>query len=505
MRLSANGFENTFATARACAFIEPRPTLPSILSTKDQTNAQSIQLNGISGIQDHERGNPIGSQQDGQLTATDETNGSEHENGQVSFDLPLTGHPNIDPRFSPDDHGEADSTSTPLNTVASATENIAPGPPAETNTQPKPKPYFETFYGFLEDPMDALFVIEGCVRGELEAFRGTAREMARVDLRSGTVIVVPDDSVHIKRWRVQIENIPAATSAPTLTPPASKYAHLGVSKLTGIQPAFSQHTLKPNTQLMPNGLTKRTITLEASDGLKYRVISYYTPEDVFDMYAHITINGLNLEVEFFEWEEVFRRPKDDAVLLRLSNDGTVHYGHLLADTVGYEDPFLRAERNRLNLERNRQSRGAGNAACARELSKRHRSPSPDSIAIATTITASARPNKRTSNQQPQQQQRVSQIESLIDMALCGTASNAGTSWSLLPDYAGMQLYPSISPSLEQFPLWTDLLAPPYGARVDAPMPSYFPGYVSQVSPFNEYAMHQMPVYFSPLKEGEFMS
>ncbi|KAJ3074483.1 hypothetical protein HDU98_011166 [Podochytrium sp. JEL0797] len=258
-----------------------------------------------------------------------------------------------------------------------------------TPEQTSKKPYFETFYGFIEDPMDALHVIEGCVRGNLIAFQGTSIDMARVNPRSGTVIVVPDNSIHIKRWRDNIKWSPSraygkfilyrqiesgtgtsivSSSTTTLTKDQpSKYAAcLGGASITGLEPVFSKRTLKPNTRLVENGLTKRTITILGSDRRFYRIISYYTTEDVLEMTSR-NLAAVNADMakarhlsmlfqppqdlkKRDDWEEIFRRASWDPELSKLNREGNVHYGHLLADSIGYDDSKLRSERVKLDLE-----------------------------------------------------------------------------------------------------------------------------------------------------------
>ncbi|ORY30139.1 hypothetical protein BCR33DRAFT_570282 [Rhizoclosmatium globosum] len=61
---------------------------------------------------------------------------------------------------------------------------------------------FETYHGYIEDPMDALYVVQGTVLGKLTPFAGTAEEMAQIRIRSGTVIVMAENSPFVKRWRV---------------------------------------------------------------------------------------------------------------------------------------------------------------------------------------------------------------------------------------------------------------------------------------------------------------
>ncbi|KAJ3132165.1 hypothetical protein HK100_005597 [Physocladia obscura] len=49
-------------------------------------------------------------------------------------------------------------------------------------------------------------------------------------------------------------------------------------------PLFTAGSLKANTQLIPDGMAKRTISLTGSDGNRYRVISYFYPTDVESHY-----------------------------------------------------------------------------------------------------------------------------------------------------------------------------------------------------------------------------
>ncbi|KAI8831732.1 Gti1/Pac2 family-domain-containing protein [Chytriomyces cf. hyalinus JEL632] len=73
-----------------------------------------------------------------------------------------------------------------------------------------------SFFGFIENPMDALLVIEGCVRSNLRQFTGSAADMARIPIRSGTVIVIPENSVFVKRWRDGIHWSPSRAFGPFL-------------------------------------------------------------------------------------------------------------------------------------------------------------------------------------------------------------------------------------------------------------------------------------------------
>ncbi|KAJ3279704.1 hypothetical protein HDU79_000370, partial [Rhizoclosmatium sp. JEL0117] len=161
------------------------------------------------------------------------------------------------------------------------------------------KSLFETYHGFIDDPVDAVYVVQGTLKGVLPAFRGNSDDMASVKVRSGTVIVMPEKGLSVKRWRDgikwspsraygnfllyrQIEtkntNEPDDDDDPDPRPYSAPYG-----STTGLQPTFTSKTLKEGTRIAKNGLTKRTITVKGSDGEKHRVISYYNSRDVMAM------------------------------------------------------------------------------------------------------------------------------------------------------------------------------------------------------------------------------
>ncbi|KAJ3284409.1 hypothetical protein HDU79_008245 [Rhizoclosmatium sp. JEL0117] len=159
---------------------------------------------------------------------------------------------------------------------------------------------FETYHGFIEDPLDAVYVVQGTLEGVLPAFKGNAEEMASIKVRSGTVIVMPEKGLTVKRWRDgikwspsraygqfllyrQIElKDPGAPDEPDVTHEPAPYS-TPYGSTTGLQPTFTARTLKEGTQITENGLTKRTITVRGSDGEKHRVVSYYNSKDVMEM------------------------------------------------------------------------------------------------------------------------------------------------------------------------------------------------------------------------------
>ncbi|KAJ3228506.1 hypothetical protein HDU78_009750 [Chytriomyces hyalinus] len=212
-----------------------------------------------------------------------------------------------------------------------------------------------SFFGFIENPMDALLVIEGCVRSNLRQFTGSAADMARIPIRSGTVIVIPENSVFVKRWRDGIHWSPSRAFGPFLLyrqveltntnephPVGPKYAPKRVqSNVAALEPTFSARTLKPNTRLVENGLTKRTITLKGSDGQKHRVVSYYCPDDVVEMSrleAESKAGGSSSRTQQSDAfsagpDEIFQRPMGDSRLCAIAADKSVNLTTLLALSV----------------------------------------------------------------------------------------------------------------------------------------------------------------------------
>ncbi|KAI8845114.1 Gti1/Pac2 family-domain-containing protein [Chytriomyces cf. hyalinus JEL632] len=219
--------------------------------------------------------------------------------------------------------------------------------------------FMHSFFGFIENPMDALLVIEGCIRSNLRLFTGSAADMARIPIQSGTVIVISENSAFVKRWRDGIHWSPSRAFGPFLLyrqvepidtneshPAGPKYAPKRVqSNVAALEPTFSARTLKPNTRLVENGLTKRTITLKGSDGQKHRVVSYYCPDDVVEMSrleAELKTDASSSRPQQSGIlnappDEMFQRPMGDCRLRAISADKSVNLTTLLALSVSNDD------------------------------------------------------------------------------------------------------------------------------------------------------------------------
>ncbi|KAJ3106916.1 hypothetical protein HK100_003668, partial [Physocladia obscura] len=156
----------------------------------------------------------------------------------------------------------------------------------------------ETYFGYIEDQADALAVIEATIAKILVPFTGSSVDMSQFKVRSGSVAVIPESCRFVKRWRDGLKWSPSRAYGPFLlyrqieavkekASPSEKLH--GPSAIPGVEPLFTSKTLKAGTQIVDNGLTKRSISMKGSDGQRYRVISYYTPRDVIEMHKQTSI------------------------------------------------------------------------------------------------------------------------------------------------------------------------------------------------------------------------
>ncbi|TPX58907.1 hypothetical protein CcCBS67573_g09124 [Chytriomyces confervae] len=155
------------------------------------------------------------------------------------------------------------------------------------NSNNNPDPFTETFYGFIKDTLDASLLIESCIAGTHAPVKDIPFGFNTLPLRSGSVVVFAESSAQSLRmrwrdgWAWSSSRIHGAFLLyREVEPSTSRTIHpqIETSQL------FTQAAAKPNTKLIPNGMAKRTITLRGSDGNRYRVISYFYPNDVEYLY-----------------------------------------------------------------------------------------------------------------------------------------------------------------------------------------------------------------------------
>ncbi|KAJ3193926.1 hypothetical protein HDU82_002627, partial [Entophlyctis luteolus] len=165
----------------------------------------------------------------------------------------------------------------------------------------------ESYYGFVDNQVDALLLVEATIAGTIPAFSGSAIDVARLRIRSGTVLVISESCRLVKRWKDGLQWSPSRAYGSFLlyrqTCNVSQAKANATSsrkriRVPGATPFFAKNVLKPGTDILKegedylrekfgrdlktfklDGLTKRSITIKGSDGKRHRVISYYTPSD----------------------------------------------------------------------------------------------------------------------------------------------------------------------------------------------------------------------------------
>ncbi|KAJ3231262.1 hypothetical protein HDU78_007825 [Chytriomyces hyalinus] len=135
--------------------------------------------------------------------------------------------------------------------------------------------------------MDASLVIEACIKGILKEMSGVA-EASTIDIRPGTVLVIHERGGSIQRWRDGHQWSPSRISGNFLIYreverlnmkdmiPSTEDSH----RKSALAPINGSKQTKPKIySILPEGLTKKTISLIGSDRQTYRVISYYETEE----------------------------------------------------------------------------------------------------------------------------------------------------------------------------------------------------------------------------------
>ncbi|KAJ3379499.1 hypothetical protein HDU84_006618 [Entophlyctis sp. JEL0112] len=145
----------------------------------------------------------------------------------------------------------------------------------------------ESYFGFIDDEVDALIVIEATIIALLKPFPGTAAALTNLRVRSGSVFVIPESSQFARRWVDGLQWSPSRAYGSFLLyrqiekvnehkTGVESRSNEGGRAISGVAPTFSKKSLKAGTQIiMDVGLTIR-----ASDAQNYRVISYFSPSDI---------------------------------------------------------------------------------------------------------------------------------------------------------------------------------------------------------------------------------
>ncbi|KAI9330867.1 Gti1/Pac2 family-domain-containing protein [Obelidium mucronatum] len=162
--------------------------------------------------------------------------------------------------------------------------------PLQNSHELSPQPSeTETFYGFIKDVSDASLLIEACIAGHYKIMQDLPYGVTTLPIRSGSCIVFAESSAKSLRVRWRDGSL---WSCSRICGPFLLYREVVCTKdgeTRGIQEkerknTFTVTSARPNSKIVPNGLAKRTISMNGSDGNKYRVISYFYPKDVASYY-----------------------------------------------------------------------------------------------------------------------------------------------------------------------------------------------------------------------------
>ncbi|KAI9330875.1 hypothetical protein BDR26DRAFT_1011208 [Obelidium mucronatum] len=146
----------------------------------------------------------------------------------------------------------------------------------------------ETYFGFVEKTVDAYFLVEACVSGTLPCVREPIRQ-PMLPVRSGSVIVfeLTDNDKKMKwndgkQWSIATKEgsfVYTREVEPTNSKVHARATQREKSNL------FVSCKVRPDTKLIPNGLVRRCISMNGSDGKRYRVLSYFYPCHVQQFYV----------------------------------------------------------------------------------------------------------------------------------------------------------------------------------------------------------------------------
>ncbi|KAJ3125540.1 hypothetical protein HK100_010742 [Physocladia obscura] len=163
---------------------------------------------------------------------------------------------------------------------------------------------------YCKSETDARVLVEAVVAGALQSV-GQSQVKPPHSIRSGTIVVfVEQEKGSAKhRWRDGFHWSPAKAQSPFLLYREIEPANANMKyseKFNRIHALFHISNLRDGTQLVSNGLAKRTISILGSNGIKYRVISYFKLPEIINFHrkAHLpSCGGLKLPSDIPEYAQ----------------------------------------------------------------------------------------------------------------------------------------------------------------------------------------------------------
>ncbi|KAJ3202674.1 hypothetical protein HDU82_007188, partial [Entophlyctis luteolus] len=119
----------------------------------------------------------------------------------------------------------------------------------------------ESYFGFIDDEVDALIVIEATIIALLKPFPGTAAALTNLRVRSGSVFVIPESSQFARRWVDGLQWSPSRAYGSFLLyrqiekvnehkTGVESRSNEGGRAISGVAPTFSKKSLKAGTQII---------------------------------------------------------------------------------------------------------------------------------------------------------------------------------------------------------------------------------------------------------------
>ncbi|KAI9330877.1 hypothetical protein BDR26DRAFT_1011210 [Obelidium mucronatum] len=143
----------------------------------------------------------------------------------------------------------------------------------------------ETFFGYVRDTVDCYILVEAVVAGLLRPYTG-----ASGSVRNGTVLVIPLDSrpnkfMDHRQWSAAKTQgsfkVTREVEAVNTFRHSSSAIKTRRNSCAGVPGAvFPTCTARFGTRIKDQGLMKKSLSMNGSDGHLYRVISYSYPKDV---------------------------------------------------------------------------------------------------------------------------------------------------------------------------------------------------------------------------------
>ncbi|KAI8831468.1 Gti1/Pac2 family-domain-containing protein [Chytriomyces cf. hyalinus JEL632] len=166
------------------------------------------------------------------------------------------------------------------------------------NTHTHKMPQIESWFGFVKDAECARLLVEAAIAGCIDAVSEYPLSTEFSRIRSGSVVVFVEyykSDFMRTRWRDGFSWSSSKLCHPFLLyrqverVSSKKQMHHHDHEQNQQQPvsqfSITPSSLRPNTRIMRDGLCKRTISIRGSNGRFYRVISYFTAQDVSSFYG----------------------------------------------------------------------------------------------------------------------------------------------------------------------------------------------------------------------------